>query len=233
MPAVWNGAVRMVNLAEGGYWIGDVSDLPGQLWPIAENARWLATSRLADRAWVRSAKASPKSFYVNALDALDPLVGELVEYAHRFTPYPDAELSHVGVFLSGLRRQWPWTRYQGTQRPHFDVGDPKHVKLFVLLSHVGRRDGPLKFWPADASMYFDRGRSRVDEAEVLSKIGEPIALTGPPFTAALIDVSRCIHYGSRGGSRQTLVLHWCSDAKRYAPGVSAPFADLNVAAWPR
>jgi hypothetical protein len=232
----------VIALTESGYWLGSARDLPSPILRIGMNAQDHVAARLSDRTWVREAKRSPKPFYVNALNAGDQLTAELIDYGHTNRPYYGAELSHVGVFVSGLVRvkpihyalgplgellwEGPWMPWRGTQIPHFDVGDPRHIKLFVLLSNVGRDSGPLTFWSAPDSAPLNRGRSRVDERELDRR--KALTLTGPPGTAAIIDVSRCIHYGSRGGSRQTLVLHWCSDAKKYSTRTSARFEDVNV-----
>lgn len=218
----------MIDLGEKGYWIGKASDLPS-LPAYAAVAQLRVSRRLADKDWVRMARQSAKPFYVNTIEAGDGLIDGLMGFGHAFRPYWDVELSHVGVFISGLERWRALRAYRGTQLPHFDVGDPKHVKLFVLLSEVKEGDqSALTFWSAPDSAPFNKGRSRVEERELDESAA--IRLTGPIGTAAIVDVSRCIHYGSRGGRRDTLVLHWCSDPKKYSTRKSERFEDINVVA---
>lgn len=223
---------------EVGYWIGDAAAVEG-LPLLAARCQELARTRLADAAWLKAMKKSSKPFYANVLQADDDLVAPLIAFArgpamravlyHYFYP-ATPDLSHLGIFASGYEAWSPFRRpYRGTQVPHFDSGDPKHVKLFCYLTPVGVRDGPLTLWSAAVSAVHATGKARVEEIKLNGLQG--VQVVGPAQTAAIVDTTRCIHYGSRtlGGHRVALVIHYCTDARRYSMRASEPFEDLNVA----
>ena len=220
-----------------GYWIGRASDIHG-LTPLALKCADLAESRLRDRDWLRGMRQHcAKPYYANVLSVDDrELCREIQDFANSiemsglvkyYDSYP--ELSHIAVFASGyegLHYRLTHRTYSGTQTAHFDVHDPKHVKLFCFLTPVGINDGPLTIWSAAASKGFNVGKSRVDE----SRLGPGMPIVGPKLTTALVDTTRCIHYGSRGGHRVALVIHYCTDARKYSTLKSKPYADINVVA---
>jgi hypothetical protein len=80
------------------------------------------------------------------------------------------------------------------------------VKVWVYCSDVGPESGPLTVLDASASdaladaigYDFDEGY-RVPDEQVSSFVGEHgvTPLEGPAGTVALVDTSRCFHFGSR------------------------------------
>ncbi len=100
-----------------------------------------------------------------------------------------------------------------SQRYHSDHEDTTQVKLVVYIEDVAEEHGPFTLLRPDVS---DRirdalgtRRGRIDDAQVARFEGgdQPVVLTGPAGTAALVDSSRCLHYGSRssGGDRFVLL----------------------------
>jgi hypothetical protein len=95
------------------------------------------------------------------------------------------------------------------QRFHADNDDFRQVKLFVNVADVTPEEGPLCFLPADVSARVLRGlrrekkrvglRSTFSDAEVFRHCdpSDLVRLVGPAGTAAFVDLSRCLHFGSR------------------------------------
>lgn len=99
-------------------------------------------------------------------------------------------------------------------RFHLDNDDSRLVKVFLHADDVGPNDGPLTFLPADTSARVvgalrrrgergQRGRSNPygswTDAEVFEHCdpNELVTLTGPRGAGAMVDLCRCLHYGSR------------------------------------
>jgi hypothetical protein len=95
------------------------------------------------------------------------------------------------------------------QRFHVDNDDFRHVKLFVNAIDVSADDGPLSFLPADVSARVLRAlrregkhvglRTTFSDEEVFRHCApsDLVRLIGPAGTAAFVDLSRCLHFGSR------------------------------------
>ncbi len=107
------------------------------------------------------------------------------------------------------------------QRFHVDNDDLRHVKLYLHAQDVDARHGPLCFLPAQTSERVLRALAREGrpvgpastfaDAEVFRHCerGELVTLGGPRGSGAFVDLSRCLHYGSRveaGAERLLLVL---------------------------
>lgn len=90
---------------------------------------------------------------------------------------------------------------------HCDWADLSQVKVFVHGSDVDRASGPLVVLGAAASqrlrqkLHYRWGgrRYRVADDEVAALVGDADRreIVGPAGTVALVDTSRCFHYGSR------------------------------------
>lgn len=148
--------------------------------------------------------------------ALQP---RLVRAASRYLgvlPY----LARVGLPLSVPRH--PLGRGAYYEAFHLDNDDTRHVKVYVHADDVGPDDGPLTFLPADTSARVVRElrRRRGDspygpwpDDVVLQHCDrrEFVTLCGPRGAGALVDLSRCLHFGSRvapGHRRLELVLSY-------------------------
>lgn len=194
-----------------------------------------------------------KPFYFSILTRSDLLaMPQLVDFAvgdsmlKILVPYYGLlpELSHMALFVSGFAE--PFTEHstpQGTQRFHCDNHDLRHVKFFCFLNDVDEKDGPLTLLPADKTEWLLRktGRRwrtspfRVDE-DVFRFFGNDslVRITGPAGTVAVVDTTKCLHFGSRcqnNGNRKVFVIHYTlfSDYSSY---YSSEFEDLNLATSP-
>jgi len=109
---------------------------------------------------------------------------------------------------------------------HLDPEGRRQAKLFLNLRDVGPDEGPLTFIPASESRRIVQAiaRRRSPEDEVLmgryldreiaavGGLDKAISVSGPAGTAALVDTSRCLHFGSRvrpGTYRLCLYIQYC------------------------
>jgi hypothetical protein len=104
---------------------------------------------------------------------------------------------------------------------HMDSDDTTLIKLWVHLSEVDRRSGPLTAFSAsdsarlaDAVAYnYDDGY-RVPDDRVNDVLGaaRQVVMTGPRGTVDFIDTCRCFHFGSRvsedGDPRRLLMVEY-------------------------
>lgn len=101
---------------------------------------------------------------------------------------------------------------QGSQLYHYDHRDSRQAKLFLNLNDVTEESGPLHFLRASDSLKVDAKvgytQGRYTDEEVYGAVPESAALaaTGEQGTAYLVDTARCLHYGSRGNSRDRFIL---------------------------
>ena len=105
-----------------------------------------------------------------------------------------------------------------SQRFHFDGEDVRQLKLFLNVWDLDDEHGPVTFFPAPATRKIMRhagrngrlnaGTSAFDDSFVMATSNghEPIRLVGKAGTGAFVDTSRCMHYGSRGNSKDRLML---------------------------
>jgi hypothetical protein len=92
-----------------------------------------------------------------------------------------------------------------SQLYHCDSDEAEQVKIFILCETVTPDTGPLTFVPAVQSQIVrDRVqykyKTRLTDDAVRGAAEGPLQetpLVGPPGTAAFLDTSRCLHYGSR------------------------------------
>ncbi|UUY05663.1 hypothetical protein LRS13_09130 [Svornostia abyssi] len=124
-------------------------------------------------------------------------------------------LTYVDVWHSEHVAKAPFS----SQLWHLDGADVRQIKVFVHCSDVGATSGPLTVVGAAASAALTRDvgytfatSSRVDDDTVQRLLPAGTAaepLTGPRGTAAFVDTSRCLHFGSRveaGAPPRTVVV---------------------------
>ncbi len=141
---------------------------------------------------------------------------------------------------------------------HLDPEGTRQAKLFMNLRDVGPDEGPFTFIPASettrivntirkqrpAEVEMAAGRYLDDELESVNGLEKAISVSGPPGSAALVDTSRCLHFGSRvkpGTYRLCLYIQYCTsrehgnmfDASRYAGDPVRYLATVNSARMPQ
>ena len=141
---------------------------------------------------------------------------------------------------------------------HLDPEGTRQAKLFMNLRDVGPDEGPFTFIPAaettrivnaikqrrleDTAMA--AGRYSDDELAAVGGLDKAIAVDGPKGSAALVDTSRCLHFGSRvkpGTYRLCLYIQYCTsrehgnmfDASRHANDPVRYLALVNSARAPQ
>jgi hypothetical protein len=111
-------------------------------------------------------------------------------------------LSAINVFSSKSAKT---DAYKSSQLWHCDGDDTKQIKIFVLCSEVTEANGPTVIMDAERSARIRREvsyeyRNRVTDEEAERILGDDLVdthITGAPGTVAIMDTSRCFHYGSR------------------------------------
>lgn len=119
-----------------------------------------------------------------------------------------------------------------SQLYHFDGEDKSQLKIILNVADVDENTGPFTFLPAGASAKVGKSRrhsARLDDNAVEETVGREAVtrLIGPAGTVGAVDTSRCLHYGSRGNSRERLVL-MLQFTRFLAPKASLPNWDLNA-----
>ena len=137
---------------------------------------------------------------------------------------------------------------------HLDPEGTRQAKLFMNLRDVGPDEGPFTFIPASETMrivnaikkrrledtQMAAGRYSDDELEAVGGLEKAISVDGPKGSAALVDTSRCLHFGSRvkpGTYRLCLYIQYCTsrehgnmfDASRHASDPVRYLALINSA----
>ena len=116
--------------------------------------------------------------------------------------------------LDLLRSTWSSHPTYSSQLYHLDGDATPQVKVMVFCSDVTMESGPLTVLDADISKRIQKQLGykttrRLTDEQVLPAVGTP--LLGPAGTVALVDTSRCFHYGSRvvqGAERLVAVYQW-------------------------
>jgi hypothetical protein len=141
---------------------------------------------------------------------------------------------------------------------HLDPEGTRQAKLFMNLRDVGPDEGPFTFIPASETtrivnaikkrrledMQMAAGRYSDDELEAVGGLKKAISVDGPKGSAALVDTSRCLHFGSRvkpGTYRLCLYIQYCTsrehgnmfDASRHANDPVRYLALINSARSPQ
>ena len=116
--------------------------------------------------------------------------------------------------LFNLMLWWspPNQTQQGSQLYHYDHRDSRQAKLFLNLNDVTEESGPLHFLRAsdslkvDAKVGYQQGRYTDEDVYSAVPKSDVRAATGEQGTAYIVDTARCLHYGSRGNSRDRFIL---------------------------
>ena len=141
---------------------------------------------------------------------------------------------------------------------HLDPEGTRQAKLFMNLREVGPDEGPFTFIPASetrrivnaikkarpAEAEMAAGRYLDDELASVHGLDKAIDVSGPKGSAALVDTSRCLHFGSRvrpGTYRLCLYIQYCTsrehgnmfNASRYAGDPVRYLATINSARSPQ
>lgn len=185
-----------------GYRLIGPSDLPGAMEAV-QAARSIYKTKKADHA------KSKKPFFSNILEVTDfekyPALMAFAQspaLAEAAASYLDTwpKLNTLGVFVSPATETT-----EKSQMYHVDDMDVRLVKCFINVEDVGPDNGPFTFIPADKSEEIRsqlnhrwRGPRLADE-EVVAHCSpsDIVTLVGPAGTGALVDTSRCLHFGSR------------------------------------
>jgi hypothetical protein len=92
---------------------------------------------------------------------------------------------------------------------HLDKPEVNYVQIFICLNEIGPDNGPFTFLPAgpsqricDETRYHHRsslGDGRMTDEELAKHRGDDafISLKGAAGMAAIVDTSRCLHFGAR------------------------------------
>ena len=107
----------------------------------------------------------------------------------------------------------------------------RRAKFLVNMDDVDTDCGPFTFLPADVSMRVSesigsmKDQSRVTDDMVyrVAKPSDNVSLIGPAGTAAVVDSSRCFHFGARvrRGERLMLQFHFLGRADAVHGGAAA------------
>ena len=116
--------------------------------------------------------------------------------------------------LTSVRLWWspPNETAKSSQLYHLDQIDSEQAKVFVNIEEVDSECGPFTFLPADVSaraakdLGYDGDRVSDEDMYRVIEQKEAIQLTGLAGEGAILDSSRCFHYGSRGNAKDRIVL---------------------------
>jgi len=131
-------------------------------------------------------------------------------------PIVEAVARYLGSVpvLSGAHLWWspPNASTRSSQLFHNDREDTEQLKLFLHVTAVSEQSGPLTLLPVRSSRRVRRRlgghKRRLSDAEIerTGALADRIRLTGEAGSAAFVDTSSCLHYGSRGNRSDRLML---------------------------
>lgn len=161
--------------------------------------------------------SDPKNHFRHSLLDADNLSGDSAILELAFSrDLVGAAASYLGaVPILGAVQLW-WTPrnelLEGSQYYHIDQADMRQVKVFLNVRKVSTENGPLTFLPAVASKKvfqatkdpYARLHDEVAHRIVSSK--EAVQIVGAAGDGAVVDSSRCYHYGGRARSGDRLVV---------------------------
>ncbi len=119
-------------------------------------------------------------------------------------------LSRVELFWSP-----PNHSNQKSQKYHYDTEDNRQLKIFVNINNVTTESGPFTFISSPLSDkvqkltgYVGGRRTRLEDDLVVNSMDEQdlLTATGNVGGGIMVDTSRCLHFGSRGNTKERLVL---------------------------
>lgn len=141
---------------------------------------------------------------------------------------------YLGEVPKALRIKLWWTpvntKLTGSQLYHRDGISwmQRQAKFLFVMNDVDRDCGPFTFLPADISMKVASSLGSIHEQErVTDELvyknateEDAISLIGPAGTGAMVDSSRCFHYGARarGGERLMLMFSFMASLDAYSAG---------------
>ena len=116
--------------------------------------------------------------------------------------------------LSTIRLWWSSANDTSinSQLYHLDEEDLSQVKLLININNITEEHGPFTFLNAITSdkiiSNFRVGKKKFldEEVSVAANKSAITKLIGPSGSAAFVDTSRCLHYGSRGNKHDRLLL---------------------------
>ncbi|NJM30248.1 MAG: hypothetical protein HC855_09235 [Rhizobiales bacterium] len=131
--------------------------------------------------------------------------------------------------LSGVNLWWSPVNKSATssQLFHFDEADNRQLKLFLNVHEITADHGPFTLVPADLGKRVSdkkgdtHGRFTDEEVEALAPRQSWQSFEGPAGALAAVDSSRCLHYGSRGNTKERVVAMF-QFTKCTAPLAQAP-----------
>ena len=104
----------------------------------------------------------------------------------------------------------------GSQKYHLDHEDYRQIKAFMFIKDVGPQNGPFTLLPATESEKIQNAinyKMTPDDKQIDDEVAYEIVdrslvkqMTGQAGSLALIDTSRCFHYGSREGTAPRIML---------------------------
>ena len=209
-----SGAASFVPQGSGFATFG-TDDLPGLRNAVEVAARAMAEIRTSE-VFARKIADNKKTFLITILqDDEARAYPELLAFA--VSPaILDAACAYFGAVprLSSIRLWWSPANDTAvsSQQWHLDPEDDRQLKVFINVGDVDLDQGPLSLLPAEASRQLIDKKSADDlhiSDAAVEKAGltdRVVTLTGPAGSGAFVDVSRCLHYGSRHNRRERVVL---------------------------
>ncbi len=195
-----------------GYRLFTADELPGTKGAVVACQRVFEEQRSAESPFARKAAFLRTVAHGEDLTRHRELLDFLVS-----RPLLDAVSGYLGAVprIANVSLLWSPANdsAESSQLFHLDDEDLRMVKVFVNVWEVTPEHGPLTFMPADASARVrsatGRVHKRATDERVLGAAGgaEPVVGCGGPGDGVFVDTARCLHYGSRGNTRERLVLH--------------------------
>ncbi|MEX0803119.1 MAG: hypothetical protein WD688_07370 [Candidatus Binatia bacterium] len=131
---------------------------------------------------------------------------------------------YLGEVPIMMRIKLWWTpinsNLKGSQLYHRDGQNwlKRQAKFLFVMNDVDETCGPFTFMPADVSLRVATALGSVHDQERVTdesmfqyaNPADAISLVGPPGTGAVVDSSRCFHFGARarGGERLMLLFNF-------------------------
>jgi hypothetical protein len=204
-----------------GYWLFGRDELPGSRAAASACARMF--DDMMKKEGSDGATGKNKKKHLRAVLSGQDFEGcpEVLEFALS-KPVIDVAASYFrsAPVLSSICLFWSVKNDTNisSQQFHIDGEDLTQLKLFLNVWDVDDETGPLTFLSARSTsevlrhaskeIRLNAGESRFDDELVdsASRTQAPIAVKGPAGAGVFLDTSRCLHFGSRGNTKERLVL---------------------------